>query len=142
MFLKSCKGRKSCLTPIPPRKDFIENFQQMFFSCFHLFIIIDEIFSRHNPTFLQHFFSTTIVVVVVIVVIIMTRNELEILKISKNLIFPKTPKTDHPKKVDFGPFSTSLYTPIHRLFRDGAKMVIFEGSRPQNRKKALFCKKT
>ena len=54
---------------------------------------------------------------------------------------PKTPKTDHPKKVDFGPFSTPLYRPIRTLFRDGAKIVIFEGSRPQNRKKALFCKK-
>ena len=55
---------------------------------------------------------------------------------------PKSPKPDHPKKVDFDPFSTSLYRPIRTLFRDGAKMVIFEGSRPQNRKKALFCKKT
>ena len=55
---------------------------------------------------------------------------------------PENPKTDHPKKVDFGPFSTPLYRPIRTVFRDGAKMVIFEGSRPQNRKKAFFCKKT
>ena len=55
---------------------------------------------------------------------------------------PKTPKPDHPKKADFGPFRPSLYRPIRTGFRDGAKMVIFEGSRPQNRKKALFCKKT
>ena len=43
---------------------------------------------------------------------------------------PKSPKPDHPKKVDFGPFSTPLYRPIRTVFRDGAKMVIFEGSRP------------
>ena len=55
---------------------------------------------------------------------------------------PKSPKPDHPKKVDFGPFSTPLYRPIRTLFRDGAKIVIFEGSRPQNRKNDLFCKKT
>ena len=142
MFLKSCKGRKSCLDPIPRFFDHLEIFQQVFFSCFYLFIIIDETFSRHNPTFFQRFSSIAIIIVIVIIIIIMTRNELKILKIFKNLIFPKTPKIDHPKKVDFGPFSTSLYTPIHRLFRDGAKMVMFEGSRPQNRKKALFCKKT
>ena len=68
-----------------------------------------------------------------------------LLKIFENHENPKkskTPKTDHPKKVDFGPFSTPLYRPIRTLFRDGAKIVIFEGSRPQNRKKALFCKKT
>ena len=74
-----------------------------------------------------------------------TENELK--KVEKVDIFaksqksPKTPKPDHPKKVDFGPFRPSLYRPIRTGFRDGAKMVIFEGSRPQNRKKPFFCKK-
>ena len=61
MFLKSCKGRKSCLDPIPNSSMIFKNSQQHFFSCFHLCIIIDEIFPRHNPTFFQHFSSIEIV---------------------------------------------------------------------------------
>ena len=141
MFLKSCKGRKSCLDPIPNVFIIFENLQQHFFSCF--------LFSHHHrcnflPALAHDFCKISLIAVVnifIIIVFIMTAIALKIVKIIKTLIFPKTPKTDHPKKVDFGPFSTPLYRPIRTLFRDGAKIVIFEGSRPQNRKKAFFCQK-
>ena len=142
MFLKSCKGRKSRLDPIPNIFMIFKNSQQAFFSCFYFF---HHHCCNFSPTSAHGFFKIslkTFIVIVVIVIVVMTGSKLKICKIFKTSIFPKTPKTDHPKKVDFDPFSTPLYRPIRTLFRDGAKMVIFEGSRPQNRKKALFCKKT
>ena len=142
MFLKSCKGRKSCLDPIPKLFMIFKNSQQRFFSSSST--IIDDNSSQF------HFFCKIFIIMKFSSFLqslkIVTANESKpSMEISPSVVFsknPKSPKTDHPEKVDFGPFSTSLYTPIHRLFRDGAKMVIFEGSRPQNRKKALFCKKT
>ena len=139
MFLKSCKGRKSCLDPIPKLFMIFKNLQQRFFSSSSSMIDHFQnvaIVPRHNPTFFARFHRSPLST-------FFSRSWLkESWKFSKISKKPKIPKTDHPEKVDFGPFSTSLYTPIHSLFRDGAKMVIFEGSRPQNRKKALFCKKT
>ena len=141
MFLKSCKGRKSCLDPIPNVLMIFKKSQQHFFSCFYFF-------HHHRWDFLpaqSHVFCKILLknffFMIFIVIIVMTAVALKICKTFENLIFPKTPKTDHPKKVDFGPFSTPLYRPIRTLFRDGAKIVIFEGSRPQNRKNDLFCQK-
>ena len=141
MFLKTCKGRKSCLDPIPNIFMIFKKSQQRFFSCFYNFQEFHFIFSPASAHDFCKISSITVVNIFIIIVFIMTAIALKIVKIIKTLIFPKTPKTDHPKKVDFGPFSTPLYRPIRTLFRDGAKIVIFEGSRPQNRKKALFCQK-
>ena len=141
MFLKSCKGRKSCLDPIPNIFMIFKKSQQRFFSCFYFF---HHRCWKFSPALAHDFCKILLknfLFIIFIVVIDMTQSELKICKIFKTLIFSKTPKTDHPKKVDFGPFSTPLYRPIRTVFRDGAKMVIFEGSRPQNRKKALFCQK-
>ena len=141
MFLKSCKGRKSCLDPIPNIFMIFKKLKQRFF-----IIVIINIFYFHEmksfpgtiPRFLQIFHRF------IVVNIFMIFNRIRIKKSCKNHgppKNPKTPKTDHPKNVDFGPFRPSLYRPIRTGFRDGAKMIIFEGYRPQNRKKPFFCQK-
>ena len=143
MFLKSCKGRKSCLDPIPRLFINFENLQHHFFC---IFIIDHRLQPATIPLFLQRFHHHRFSCFHDVVEKIMTDNESKtLMEITPSAVFsktPKSPKTDHPKKVDFGSFRPSLYRPIRTGFRDGAKMVIFEGSRPQNRKKALFCKKT
>ena len=142
MFLKTCKGRKSCLDPIPNIFMIFKNLQQRFFSSSSstFFIFHKMKFSPGTiPRFLQIFIDSSSSTFFHFYNRQWIKKSDVFSSTSKN---PKTPKTDHPKKVDFGPFRPSLYRPIRTGFRDGAKMVIFEGSRPQNRKKALFCKKT
>ena len=146
MFLKPCTGRKSCLDPIPNIFMIFKKLKQRFFlsssssssSSFSFFSSPDA-----TPSFLSLFIVLRSSHHHRLRRSKVTGNESKyFLKIFKKPKIPKTPKIDHPKKVDFGPFSTPLYRPIRTVFRDGAKIVIFEGSRPQNRKKALFCKKT
>ena len=141
MFLKTCKGRKSCLDPIPKLFMIFENLQQRFF--YKNFHENDFIKSWNRPPAQSHVFLQIFIVLSSSTFSwFYNRQWIKIFsKIFKKPKIPKTPKTDHPKKVDFDPFSTPLYRPIRTLFRDGAKIVIFEGSRPQNRKKALFWQK-
>ena len=88
MFLKSCKGRKSCLDPIPIKKDFIENFQQVIFSCFYIFKKL-----KSSPGTIPRFLQLFIVSSLSTFFIFTTDNESK-----KMLKTSSSPKSQKPQK--------------------------------------------